>query len=88
MLSKSDTSISSTCQMVYQYIEMNNDINLIDEKIATCLYTGIMTDTGSFRFRSTTSKTHKIIAELIEKGAKNDKIHSNVYDSNFYNILF
>lgn len=83
----SDTSISSTCQMVYQYIEMNNDINLIDEKIATCLYTGIMTDTGSFRFRSTTSKTHKIIAELIDKGAKNDKIHSNVYDSNSYNRL-
>tara|TARA_R110002124_G_scaffold147576_2_gene312861 strand:+ start:897 stop:1925 length:1029 start_codon:yes stop_codon:yes gene_type:complete len=83
----SDTEICSTCQMVYQFIEMNNDLNLIDAAIATCLYTGIMTDTGSFRFRSTTSKTHRIIADLIDKGAENDRIHNNVYDANSYNRL-
>ena len=83
----SDVSICSTCQMVYQFMEMNNDVHLIDDIIATCLYTGIMTDTGSFRFRSTTSKTHKIIADLIDKGAQNDKIHNNVYDANTYNRL-
>lgn len=83
----SDTEICSTCQMVYQFIEMNNDLELIDAAIATCLYTGIMTDTGSFRFRSTTSKTHRIIADLIDKGAQNDKIHNNVYDANSYGRL-
>ncbi|TMM31054.1 bifunctional oligoribonuclease/PAP phosphatase NrnA [Polaribacter aestuariivivens] len=83
----SDVEICSTCQMVYQFIEMNNDLHLIDADIATCLYTGIMTDTGSFRFRSTTSKTHRIIADLIDKGAQNDKIHNNVYDANSYNRL-
>jgi len=83
----SDTEICSTCQMVYQFIEMNNDVALIDADIATCLYTGIMTDTGSFRFRSTTSKTHRIIADLIDKGAENDRIHNNVYDANSYNRL-
>ena len=83
----SDTSICSTCQMVYQFIELFGDINLIDKNIATCLYTGIMTDTGSFRFRSTTSTTHRIIADLIDKGAENDRIHGNVYDSNSYNRL-
>ncbi len=83
----SDTKICSTCQMVYQFIEMNNDVDLIDKEIATCLYTGIMTDTGSFRFRSTTSKTHRIIADLIDKGAENDRIHNNVYDANSYNRL-
>ena len=83
----SDTSICSTCQMVYQFIEMNNDLELIDADIATCLYTGIMTDTGSFRFRSTTSATHRIIADLIDKGAENDRIHNNVYDANSYNRL-
>lgn len=83
----SDTEICSTCQMVYQFIEMNNDVALIDAAIATCLYTGIMTDTGSFRFRSTTSKTHRIIADLIDKGAENDRIHNNVYDANSYNRL-
>lgn len=83
----SDTEVCSTCQMVYQFIEMNNDLHLIDTDIATCLYTGIMTDTGSFRFRSTTSTTHRIIADLIDKGAKNDRIHNNVYDANSYNRL-
>ena len=83
----SDSSICSTCQMVYQFIEMNNDLELIDADIATCLYTGIMTDTGSFRFRSTTSATHRIIADLIDKGAENDRIHNNVYDANSYNRL-
>ncbi|PQJ74127.1 DHH family phosphoesterase [Polaribacter gangjinensis] len=83
----SDVEICSTAQMVYQFIEMNNDLHLIDATIATCLYTGIMTDTGSFRFRSTTSKTHRIIADLIDKGAENDRIHSNVYDSNSKNRL-
>ena len=83
----SDTSICSTCQMVYQFIEMNNDLELIDADIATCLYTGIMTDTGSFRFRSTTSATNRIIADLIDKGAENDRIHNNVYDANSYNRL-
>jgi bifunctional oligoribonuclease and PAP phosphatase NrnA len=83
----SDVNVCSTSQMIYQYIEMNNDLSLIDKDIATCLYTGIMTDTGSFRFRSTTSKTHRIIADLIDKGAQNDRIHNNVYDSNSYNRL-
>jgi len=83
----SDTSISSTCQMVYQFIEMLDDVAQIDAEISTCLYTGIMTDTGSFRFRSTTSLTHRIIADLIDKGAENDKIHNKVYDVNSYGRL-
>ena len=40
-----------------------------------------MTDTGSFRFPSTTAKTHNIISELIKKGANNSDIHDNVYDN-------
>jgi phosphoesterase RecJ-like protein len=83
----SDTAMSSTCQMVYNFIEMMGDVDLIDKNIATCLYTGIMTDTGSFRFRSTTSTTHRIIADLIDKGAENDKIHSYVHDANSYSRL-
>jgi phosphoesterase RecJ-like protein len=46
-----------------------------------------MTDTGSFRFRSTTSTTHQIISKLIDCGAKNTTIHNNVYDTNSYNKL-
>ena len=83
----SDVEMSSTCQMVYHFIEKMQDLDLIDSNISTCLYTGIMTDTGSFRFRSTTSLTHRVIADLIEKGAENDRINSNVYDSSSYGRL-
>ncbi|MEP3837896.1 MAG: bifunctional oligoribonuclease/PAP phosphatase NrnA [Algibacter sp.] len=83
----SDVSMSSTCEMVYNFIDLLGDENLVDSTIATCLYVGIMTDTGSFRFRSTTSKTHAIISKLIDKGAKNNEIHNRVYDTNSYERL-
>ncbi|MDD7886704.1 bifunctional oligoribonuclease/PAP phosphatase NrnA [Flavivirga sp. 57AJ16] len=83
----SDASMSSTCEMVYHFIDMLGDTDLVDTNISTCLYVGIMTDTGSFRFLSTTSKTHQIIAQLIEKGANNTEIHNNVYDTNSYERL-
>lgn len=78
----SDTEMSSTCEMVYNFIAFLGDEVLIDSEIASCLYTGIMTDTGSFRFPSTTSTTHRIIANLIDKGAKNAMIHNAIYDTN------
>lgn len=83
----SDVSMSSTCEMVYNFIVMLGDLNKIDATIATCLYTGIMTDTGSFRFPSTTSRTHQIIGNLIDKGANNSDIHNNIYDTNTYSRL-
>ena len=83
----SDTSICSTCQMVYHFLEKLDEVEAVNADIATSLYTGIMTDTGSFRFPSTTSTTHRIIADLIDKGANNAKIHNNVYDTNSYGRL-
>ena len=83
----SDISMSSTCEMVYNFIEMLGDDDKIDATIATCLYVGIMTDTGSFRFPATTSRTHQVIGNLIEKGADNSQIHNNIYDTNSYSRL-
>lgn len=83
----SDVNMSSTCEMIYHFIDMLGDTNKIESDIATCLYVGIMTDTGSFRFRSTTSKTHEIIAHLIKKGADNTQIHANIYDTNSYKSI-
>ncbi|MEY8848878.1 bifunctional oligoribonuclease/PAP phosphatase NrnA [Psychroserpens sp. XS_ASV72] len=83
----SDVTMSSTCEMVYNFIEMLGDKDLINKDIATCLYAGIMTDTGSFRFPLTTSATHHIIGELIEKGANNAEIHNQIYDTNSYDRL-
>lgn len=77
----SDATMSSTCQMVYQFIKKLRSVKSITPEIATCLYTGIMTDTGSFRFRSTSSETHRVIADLIDKGADNARIHQQIYDT-------
>lgn len=83
----SDITMSSTCEMVYNFIEMLGDADKINATIATCLYVGIMTDTGSFRFASTTSRTHQVIGDLIDKGADNSQIHNNIYDTNSYSRL-
>ncbi|CAN5335052.1 bifunctional oligoribonuclease/PAP phosphatase NrnA [soil metagenome] len=83
----SDAAMSSTCQMVYKFIQKLRALKYITPEIATCLYTGIMTDTGSFRYRSTSSDTHLVIADLIAKGADNTEIHQNVYDTFSQNRL-
>jgi phosphoesterase RecJ-like protein len=78
----SDTSIASTCELVHEFITSQYPNIKLTADIASCLYTGIMTDTGSFRFPSTTSKTHRIIADLIDAGADNSQIHQNTFDNN------
>ncbi len=78
----SDTQMPATCQMVYNFIEAMNDLQHLDKNIATCIYTGIMTDTGGFRFRNTSSSTHRIVANLIDNGVEVDKVSSYVNDSN------
>ncbi len=78
----SDVNMSSTCEMVYNFLEFLGGADKINPEIADCLYTGIMTDTGSFKYASTTSRTHRIVADLIDKGATNTKIHNKVYDTN------
>ncbi len=78
----SDVTMSSTCEMVYNFIEYLGDADAITPEIANCLYTGIMTDTGSFKFSSTTAETHRVAAQLIEKGAESTEIHHRVFDTN------
>ena len=82
LVTYSDVGMSSTSEMVYHFIEFMGGLNLLNKEIATQLYVGIMTDTGSFRFPATTAATHRIIAHLIEAGAPNSIIHQNVYDTN------
>jgi phosphoesterase RecJ-like protein len=76
-----DTDCCSTAQLIYEFINELGDIDSLTKEIAECLYCGIMTDTGSFRFPSTTAKTHQIIAHFLELGANGSKIHENVYDT-------
>lgn len=83
----SDTSMPATCQMVYNFIEAMGHLDLIDKTIAECIYTGIMTDTGNFRFRNTSASTHRVVANLFDRGIEVDKIYNNVFDTQSPNRL-
>ena len=76
----SNSKMSSTCEMVYDFI-CSIDKSKIDNKIATCIYTGIVADTGSFRFPSTTSKTLKVGSELINHGVNVTEIFEKLYNN-------
>lgn len=76
-----DVKACSTCELVYEFIVGLGGKNMIDRDIAACLYTGIMTDTGSFRFDSVTPVTHRILAHLLETGIVPSDIHSAIYDT-------
>lgn len=70
----SDTEMPATCQMVWHFIEAMNWEDLMDENIATCLYTGLLTDTGNFRFPSVKPSTLDTASNLMQYGAKPHKI--------------
>lgn len=77
-----DSKAAATAQLIYTFIsDILQAEDKIDADIASCLYTGIMTDTGSFRFRNTNAAVHSIIGQLIEAGARNWEIHEQVYNS-------
>ncbi|HNP68500.1 MAG TPA: bifunctional oligoribonuclease/PAP phosphatase NrnA [Aequorivita sp.] len=78
----SDVKMSSTSEMVYHFMDALGQADKISKEIAINLYTGIMTDTGSFRFSSTSPTTHRVAAKLIEAGAESAIINQNVYDTN------
>lgn len=78
----SDVGMSSTCEMVYNFIEQLGDLDMIGPEIANCLFAGILTDTGSFKYTTTTSRTHRVAADLIDKGARSTEIHNKIFDTN------
>tara|TARA_B110000881_G_scaffold221079_1_gene248761 strand:+ start:735 stop:1751 length:1017 start_codon:yes stop_codon:yes gene_type:complete len=77
----SDTSSCSTAQLLFEILDGLSFKSMINKDVAECIYAGIMTDTGSFKYSSTTSKTHMVISELIDAGAENSKVHDLIYDN-------
>lgn len=77
----SKTSASSTAELVYEFLEEAGFEEYIDKAAAESLYTGIITDTGSFSFSCNNPKTYRIMAELIEKGVDAEKLHRLIYDN-------
>lgn len=77
----SDTTKSSTAEMVYDFICASGYGDRLSPEIAECLYAGVMTDTGSFRFPSTSPGVHRMVADLISRGIQPSTIHERLFDN-------
>lgn len=79
---------SSTCELVYNLFKKINkgkNIQVIDKKIATALYTGVVTDTGKFSYSNTHPSTFEMAKDLLILGAETNKVICEVYGNNPYN---
>lgn len=82
-----DDKASSTCELIYKFSKHLNILALMNKKIAQCLYTGMMTDTGSFKYDSVTSETMRIVAHLLEYKIHHTQIQQNIFDTYSYDRL-
>lgn len=81
-----DTASSSACELIYKII-FTLDKNLITKDVATCLLTGIIADTGSFKHGNTTASSLKTAAELMERGADQQEIIVNLFKKRTFETL-
>jgi phosphoesterase RecJ-like protein len=77
----SDTSASSTAELVYRFVREAGFMSRMDKDIASCLYVGIMTDTGCFSYNSSGRKTWETVAELLDLGIEKDRLYYLTYDN-------
>lgn len=73
---------TSSCELVYRFLTANSQELTANSQqpIATCLYTGLMTDTGNFSFNSTSAELYDIIADLLRAGVQKDTIYNAVFN--------
>src|ERR1700741_1514655 len=83
----SDTSKSSTSEIIYDIIVNSGHADKINEEIGECIYAGVVGDTGSFRFSSTHAGVHKLVADLKSRGLKHGLIHDQLFDNFLENRL-
>lgn len=83
----SNTKAAATAELIYDFICLLGDHELIDREIADCIYAGILTDTGSFKHPSTSRSVHLIVADLLRIGVNPSRIHKLVYDNSNLNRL-
>jgi len=76
----SDTAASSTCEMVYQFIVGMGDHVKITPMVGKCIYTGLVTDTGSFRY-ATNPNVYRIAADLVERGTDDTAVQDMIFNS-------
>lgn len=78
---------AATCQLVYEMLQELDWLTHLDTKAAQCLYVGLLTDTGSFRFPSTTPSVHEVAAGLLSKGANPGETHRRLFDGQSFERL-
>ena len=83
----SDTSKSSTCEMIYDLIVASGHADKINEEISECIYAGVIGDTGSFRFSSTSAGVHSLVADLKTRGLRHGGVHDKLFDNFLENRL-
>jgi len=81
-----DSTSSSVGEIIYNLIDSIN-INLLDQEISACLYTAIITDTGSFRYSNVSPETFKIASYLTSTGMNTSVISNNIYNRNTFSGL-
>lgn len=77
----SRTDVTSTCEMVYEFITALEGSKAITKEIATCLYTGINTDTGGLNYNSAFPQTYRVVADLLDRGLDKGDVHERLYNN-------
>lgn len=78
----SEIDISSTSELIYEFIIQAGDTDLIDKDIAAALYTGIITDTGSFSYNCNHISSYNVVADLLSRGIDGAQLHNLIYNNN------
>lgn len=81
LMTISRPELSSTCELLFSLIYATGAYPSLSPAFATCIYCGMMTDTGGFTYNSTRPEIFRIIAELLTKGIDKDKIYRNVFNT-------
>ncbi|MFT3843987.1 MAG: DHH family phosphoesterase [Lacibacter sp.] len=77
----SDTSKSSTCEMIYDFIIQSGNSDKLNLDMMQCLYAGLIGDTGSFRFAAASASVFEMVADFKRRGLIHTPIHDNIYDN-------
>lgn len=83
----SDTTVSSSAELVYRFIVQSALKETMDRDIATCLFAGIMTDTGCFSYNASLPETYRTVADLLRYGIDKDRIFYRIYDNYSYDRM-
>ena len=77
----SDTGKSSTCEILYDFINATGYSDRMNKEIMDCIYAGVVADTGSFRFSSVTASVHRLVADLKQRGLEHMHVHTELFDN-------